>query len=161
MTKCFGTVIHYKRIITNAFSALGENLHFVMSDFFITGVYCIYLDPQITLYYSDTRHTYRGQSASNYLEIPVATTNIRLTCEGAGIRWITPRSVADNINDNQWGTLTVKLLTIGEAGLYKCYGAEGISSVYIQTKGKICNVNTTRGLSRCLAGTFKCQPGIG
>ena len=32
----------YKRIIINAFSALGGNLHFVTSDLVITGVYCIY-----------------------------------------------------------------------------------------------------------------------
>ena len=38
--------IRYKRIIINAFSALGENLHFVISGYFvisdlvITGVYC-------------------------------------------------------------------------------------------------------------------------
>ena len=33
--------LRYKRIIINAFSALGENLHFVISDLVITGVYCI------------------------------------------------------------------------------------------------------------------------
>ena len=39
--------IRYKRIIINAFSALGKNLHFVISGYFvisslvITGVYCI------------------------------------------------------------------------------------------------------------------------
>ncbi|KAI6662007.1 hypothetical protein LOD99_9594 [Oopsacas minuta] len=91
--------------------------------------------PQITLYYSDTRHTYRGQSAANYLEIPVATITIRLTCEGSGVRWVTPSSESGNINDNQWGTLTINLLTVGETGLYKCYGAEGTSSVYIQAMG--------------------------
>ena len=31
-------------IIINAFSALGENLHFVISDLVITGVYCIHWD---------------------------------------------------------------------------------------------------------------------
>ena len=54
ITKCLGPVnsfvisdIRYKRIIINAFSALGENLHFVISGYFvisdlvITGVYCI------------------------------------------------------------------------------------------------------------------------
>ena len=39
--------LRYKRIIINAFSALGGNLHFVISGYFvisdlvITGVYCI------------------------------------------------------------------------------------------------------------------------
>ena len=35
--------IRYKRIIINAFSALGGNLHFVISDLVITGVYCVYV----------------------------------------------------------------------------------------------------------------------
>ena len=50
ITKCFGTCIsdiRYKRIIINAYSALGENLHFVISGYFVVadlvirGVYCI------------------------------------------------------------------------------------------------------------------------
>eukprot|EP00800_Vazella_pourtalesii_P023914 TRINITY_DN996_c0_g1_i1.p1 TRINITY_DN996_c0_g1~~TRINITY_DN996_c0_g1_i1.p1 ORF type:complete len:297 (-),score=53.40 TRINITY_DN996_c0_g1_i1:101-991(-) len=91
------------------------------------------IDPQITLYYSDKLHTYRAQSASNYLEIPVATTNIRLTCEGSSVTWVSPES--DNIRNNLWGTLTIKLLTAAETGLYKCNGAEGISSIYIRATG--------------------------
>ena len=45
--------LRYKRIMINAFSALGEDLHFVISGYFVisdlvlTGVYCI--DLQIWL----------------------------------------------------------------------------------------------------------------